>query len=700
MDGRWMALDFKLLCFVILIGIRGSCGLINSEGLALLEFRARVEFDPYGAFVSWKPDDINPCNWLGVFCVDGNVHMLNLNGLSIHGTLAPELGKLTQLRVIVLSKNHFSGLIPNELGDLPMLEFLDLRNNDLRGRIPAELAGIQSLRQLLLCGNKFEGSIPVELEKFNTLTKLDENLTSGGSGIACTNRKFRLCIWQSSLKQLDKAEPLRISIKEFIQSLFSSLQPFKFRASTSSVPQENHREISTIESHPQVGTIESEVSFLRRQLIEDSSNRNLAAAPAPNRPPQDKGAGSPTVHSSGSFPAVPHKSNKQPVAPVPSPLLQVPGSPPTVSVQSSTKKGSFESIWKYVLIATAGALLFAIVAILVCICRTKAVKTIGPWKTGLSGQLQKAFVTGVPKLNRSELETACEDFSNIIHTYDGCTVYKGTLSSGVEISVVSASVASAKEWSKRSETIFRKKIDSLSRVNHKNFVNLIGYCKEDEPFTRMMVFEYAPNGTLSEHLHVTEVEHLDWSARMRIVMGTAYCLQYMHGLNPPIAVTNFRSDDVFLTDDYAAKIADTSFWANFVPKTKSAEDDNPLLPPVADPETNVYSFGIMLLEVISGQLLESKDGVSIIDWASEYLTNRDNRSVMIDPTLKSLKNNELEAICGVIQDCLEQDPRKRPTMTEVIAKLRHAIAITPEAATPSLSPLWWAELEILSVEAS
>ncbi|CAM8908848.1 unnamed protein product [Rhodiola kirilowii] len=100
MDGRWMALDFKLLCFVILIGIRGSCGLINSEGLALLEFRARVEFDPYGAFVSWNPDDINPCNWLGVFCVDGNVHMLNLNGLSIHGTLAPELGKLTQLRVM------------------------------------------------------------------------------------------------------------------------------------------------------------------------------------------------------------------------------------------------------------------------------------------------------------------------------------------------------------------------------------------------------------------------------------------------------------------------------------------------------------------------------------------------------------------------------------------------------------------------
>lgn len=44
-------------------------------------------------------------------------------------------------------------------------------------------------------------------------------------------------------------------------------------------------------------------------------------------------------------------------------------------------------------------------------------------------------------------------------------------------------------------------IDTLSKVNHKNFVNLIGYCEEDEPFTRMMVFEYSPNGSLFEHLH-------------------------------------------------------------------------------------------------------------------------------------------------------------------------------------------------------
>uniref|UniRef100_A0A7N0TKU4 Uncharacterized protein n=1 Tax=Kalanchoe fedtschenkoi TaxID=63787 RepID=A0A7N0TKU4_KALFE len=185
----------------------------------------------------------------------------------------------------------------------------------------------------------------------------------------------------------------------------------------------------TAEFHPQIQIIESEVSFLRRRLVEDSSNRNLAAAPAPDAPPSNIGAGStPLMHNSGAFPAVPGEGMKQPGAPVPSPL---PGAQP---------------------------FLFVVATIMICMCRSKAVATIGLWKTGLSGQLQKAFITGVLKLNRSELETACEDFSNIFDNLEGCTVYKGTLSSWAEIAVISASVASAKEWTKRSETLFRKKV--------------------------------------------------------------------------------------------------------------------------------------------------------------------------------------------------------------------------------------------------
>lgn len=166
------------------------------------------------------------------------------------------------------------------------------------------------------------------------------------------------------------------------------------------------------------------------------------------------------------------------------------------------KKGMGKWIYILVFLATIiGLVLLCYVFFIHRRRRPNGGKSRSAWISGLSGQLQMAFVSGVPKLHRAELEAACEDFSNIVQCYSDFTIYKGTLSSGVEIAVFSSIISSSKEWSKRSESHFRRKVDTLSRVNHKNFINLIGYCEENEPFTRAMVFEYAPNGTLSEHLH-------------------------------------------------------------------------------------------------------------------------------------------------------------------------------------------------------
>ena len=138
----------------------------------------------------------------------------------------------------------------------------------------------------------------------------------------------------------------------------------------------------------------------------------------------------------------------------------------------------------------------------ICICHKCNVGIIRPWKTGLSGQLQKVFVTGVPKLNQVDLETTCEDFRNFIGSSPDSMLYKGTMSNGVEIVVTSTTISSAKDWPEHSKLYLRKKI------NHKNIDNLLDFCKEEEPFKRMMVFEYTPNGTLFEHLYNEEAEDL------------------------------------------------------------------------------------------------------------------------------------------------------------------------------------------------
>lgn len=723
MGGRWNPYGFRFSCFFALIIVSGfrGCWSLNNEGLSLLEFRASIDIDPYGALANWNANDTNPCLWLGVRCVDGEVQVLDLSELSLEGTLAPELGKLSSLRSLVLFKNHFSGAIPKEIAELTKLEKLDLRDNNLSGTIPAEIGRMMSLKRLLLCDNKFEGSIPMEFRRLHLLSELeyDDNLTVAvTTGIDCVNRKFGHCIGQGTSKQVNKADSFTIPIKgallHYLHVLPLSL--FKFGKDTPHGNGDSYCDNLPSSSEPHTVHIGQKlVNFARRRLLEQSSNLAAAPAPASDGSPSGKIIALPTTRSSGAFPAVSKKKKKPPPpAPQPSPVDPLLHNISKPDAQSSQIPNGFinqqsssgetpGTMWKIFIIIAGVAVLLILAVAAFCMFRNQAVATIGPWKTGLSGQLQKAFVTGVPKLNRSELETACEDFSNIIDTLDGCTVYKGTLSSGVEIAVASVLIKSSKAWSKGSEMAYRKKIDTLSRVNHKNFVNLIGYCEEDETFVRMMVFEYAPNGTLFEHLHVKEVEHLDWNARIRIIMGTAYCLQYMHhDLNPPVAHANLNSTAIFLTDDYAAKIAEISFWseAAALSKTSGEVKQHCELPPYSDPETNVYSFGILLLETISGKLPNSEEQGNLVNWAAEYLNDKRSISYMIDPTLKSFRNNELDVICEVIQECIQPDPRQRPTMKDVVNKLREVIAISPDQATPRLSPLWWAELEILSVEAT
>ncbi|KAH1217870.1 hypothetical protein AAZX31_13G211100 [Glycine max] len=627
MEMRWNTFGFCLRIYICLIFLWGNqeCWSINNEGLALLAFRARITNDPFNALVNWNPNDCDPCKWLGVHCVDGKVQMMELKGLSLEGTLAPELGKLSYLNSLVLCKNNFFGVIPKELGDLPKLELLDLGENNLSGNIPIEIGKMSLLKHLL---------------------KLRKSAFHGHENNYC------------------------------------DLLP------SSNVPEIAHN-------------VPKHVNYARRMLLQSSDN-NFAAAPF-NGESTIEISFVPITFSSGAFSAISNANKKQNQTPTPShsPF----DSPHDVSNENQTSRqdatnGASRNLWKYII--SVVVVLIIIIIIILYTSRKQAAKVIGPWKTGISGQLQKAFITGVPKLNRAELEIACEDFSNIVNLYyEGCTIYKGTLSNGVEIAVVSTLITSPQDWSKDMEIKYHKKIDILSRINHKNFVNLIGYCEEEEPFTRMLVFEYAPNGNVFEHLHVEEMERLDWSERVRIIMGIAYCLQYLHhDLSPPMIHSSLASNMIFLTDDFAAKMAVVTFRDIVSPTETIGDSKKPQVSSQGNLESNVFDFGKLLLEIISGKLPYFEEQGTLVNWVGNYFNDKCNINYLIDPTLKSFKENELNLICEVIQDCIHLDPKLRPTMRDVTSKLKEALGVSPEQAFPRLSPLWWAEFEILSVEAT
>lgn len=151
-------------------------------------------------------------------------------------------------------------------------------------------------------------------------------------------------------------------------------------------------------------------------------------------------------------------------------------------------------------------------------------------------------------------------------------------------------------------------------------------------------------------------------------MGIAYCVEHMHNLDPnPIFHTNLNSSSIYLATDYAAKVSDFTFLSS--------------APPI-DPMTNIVSFGTLLQEIITGKI---PDPDSLL---------QDDTKPVADPTLKSFQEEVLEKLWEVVRECLN----KKLEMKEVVVKLREITGLTAEAALPSRSPAWWAELEIISTE--
>ncbi|KAL9316561.1 hypothetical protein ACSQ67_017562 [Phaseolus vulgaris] len=584
-------LPAMLTLFLAFSQKQSLCSTLESEGLALLALKESVVTDPQGALSSWSGENgdvIDPCSWFGVECSHGNVVTLNLKDLCLEGTLAPEVGMLTHIKSIILRNNSFFGEIPAEILYLQELEVLDLGHNYFSGSLPFDHGNMPSLTTLLLDNNYHLTNLNPELYKFKMNSKFhddEEQLT----GATTTREAYvgRCSLWH--IGQHGDGAYRRQLLKV---------------ANAANTP--------GIERHVNQGILQQLASHFPFSLPPNfkpfSSSPSLSPSESPSYSPSPSPSDIFLTPSPSPSPVVSLIPDVSPPANSPltvstPPVNWVPAPSPSAfsthgSTYSSNQIHHSAIIWSVV---GGFSLLILVSAIFACF-RSRKVVTVKPWSTGLSGQLQKAFVKGVPSLKRGEIEAACEYFSNIIGSLPDGTVYKGTLSSGVEIAVASSAVNTAQKWSKSMEAQFRNKIATLSRVNHKNFVNLIGYCEENKPFSRMMVFEYAPNGTLFEHIHIREAEELNWTMRMRIAMGIAYCLEYMHDLKPSIAHRNLQSSFIYLTEDYAAKISDLSLWNDMCAAKNGSATTQLLETSSADAKDNVYSFGIILFELITGKI--------------------------------------------------------------------------------------------------
>ncbi|KAG5549930.1 hypothetical protein RHGRI_015036 [Rhododendron griersonianum] len=159
---------------------------------------------------------------------------------------------------------------------------------------------------------------------------------------------------------------------------------------------------------------------------------------------------------------------------------------------------------------------------------------------------------GARSFSFAELKKYTNNFSetNDIGTGGYGKVYRGILPNGQLVAVKRAQSRSMQGGHE-----FKTEIELLSRVHHKNVVSLVGFCFEQGE--QMLVYEYIPNGTLKESLSGKSGIKLDWMRRLRIALGTARGLQYLHELaNPPIIHRDIKSNNILLDDRLNAKVAD------------------------------------------------------------------------------------------------------------------------------------------------
>ncbi|KAJ6860659.1 serine/threonine-protein kinase PIX7 isoform X1 [Populus alba x Populus x berolinensis] len=228
-------------------------------------------------------------------------------------------------------------------------------------------------------------------------------------------------------------------------------------------------------------------------------------------------------------------------------------------------------------------------------------------------------------------------------------------------------------------------VSFLGNLLHKNLVKLVGYCIEDDQ--RLLVYEFMPRGSLENHLFRKGSLPLPWSIRMKIALGAAQGLAFLHEeADRPVIYRDFKTSNILLDADYNSKLSDFGL-AKDAPDGGKTHVSTRVMGTYgyAAPEyvmtghltskSDVYSFGVVLLEMLTGRRSMDKNRPNgehnLVEWARPHFGDKRRFYRILDPRLEghfSIKGAQ-KAIQLAAQ-CLSRDPKSRPRMSEVVEALK------------------------------
>ncbi|PIN04900.1 Serine/threonine protein kinase [Handroanthus impetiginosus] len=261
-------------------------------------------------------------------------------------------------------------------------------------------------------------------------------------------------------------------------------------------------------------------------------------------------------------------------------------------------------------------------------------------------------------------------------------VYRGVIDDNVRLGYKTTEVA-VKELDReglQGDREWLAEVNYLGQLRHPNLVKLIGYCCEGDH--RLLVYEYMASGSLEKHLFLRVRAALTWHKRLKIALDAAKGLAFLHGVEKPIIYRDFKTSNILLDADFNAKLSDFGL-ARVGPTGDQTHVSTRVMGTYgyAAPEyvmtghltarSDVYGFGVVLLEMLIGRRAMDKSRPSrehnLVEFARPLLNQSKKLVRILDPRIEGQYSTKvLMKVANLAYQCLSQNPKGRPVMSQVI----------------------------------